>query len=84
LDVEQESNQKSLSKNLIEINHDFHVLTNTNFESALNCFTQSRGNVDMIAIVARHHNIFERLFFRPIVEKLSFHTNIPLLILHKK
>ncbi len=83
LDAAQEKNQKMMAKNLKQIKHTFHILTNTNFEAALNCFTQSRGNIDMIAIVARHHTIFERLFFRPIVEKLSFHTNIPLLILHK-
>lgn len=83
LDDVQEKNQKMLAKIFQEIEPSFHILTNTNFESALNCFTQSRGNIDIIAIVARHHNIFERLFFRPIVERLSFHTNIPLLILHK-
>lgn len=83
LDELQEKNQKVLTKIFQEIESSFHILTNTNFENALNCFTQSRGNIDMIAIVARHYNIFQRLFFRPIVEKLSFHTNIPLLILHE-
>lgn len=83
LDEEQRFNKKCLTKHFQNIDFTFHTLTNTNFETALNCFTQSRGNMDMIAIIARHHNIFQRLFFRPKVEKLSFHTNIPLLILHK-
>lgn len=83
LDEEQEINKKDLERYLDPLNYSFHTLTNTDFESAVNCFTQSRGNIDMIAIVAKQYNIFQRLFFKPKVEELSFHTKIPLLVLHK-
>jgi len=83
LDAEQKANKKDLEWGFDDLNYSFHTLTNTDFESAVNCFTQSRGDVDMIAIIAKHYNIFQRLFFKPKVEELSFHTKIPLLVLHK-
>jgi len=83
LDEEQKFNKKSLKNYLQKISHSYHTLSNTDFEVALNCFTQSRGNIDLIAIIAKHYNFFQRLFFKPKVEELSFHSKIPLLVLHK-
>ena len=83
IDEEQKFNKKLLKKYLDKINHTYHTLSNSDFEVALNCFTQSRGNIDMIAIIAKHYNFFQRLFFKPKVEELSFHTKIPMLVLHK-
>lgn len=83
LDEEQMINKKDLIRYFGTLDYSFHTLTNTDFESAINCFTQSRGNIDMIAIIAKQYNIFQRLFFKPKVEDLSFHTKIPLLVLHK-
>ena len=83
LNEEQRLNKKRLLSIFKNLDIRFHTLTSTDFEVALNCFTQSRGNIDMIAIVAKHYNFFQRLFFKPKVEELSFHTTIPLLVLHK-
>lgn len=83
LDEEQKINKKTLNIILDKVAHSYHALTNTDFEEALNCFTQSRGDVDLITIIAKHYNFFQRLFFKPKVQELSFHTNIPLLVLHK-
>jgi nucleotide-binding universal stress UspA family protein len=83
LDEEQKFNKKKLINYFGKISIDYHTLTNTDFEVALNCFTQSRGDIDMIAIIAKHYNFFQRLFFKPKIEDLSFHTKIPLLVLHK-
>lgn len=82
LDEEQKLNKQRLISFLINVKHSFHTLSNTDFEEAINCFTQSRGNIDMIAMITRHYNFFQRLFFRPKVKELSFHTKIPLLVLH--
>lgn len=82
LDEEQKKNKKRLVSFLINVKHSFHTLSNTDFEEALNCFTQSRGNINMIAMIARHYTFFQRLFFRPKVRELSFHTKIPLFVLH--
>ncbi len=83
LTKKQLAHKKILEALLKDIDHSFHTLTGVQFENAVNLFTQSRGNVDMIAVIARHYGFFQRLFFRPKVEELSFHTRIPLLVLHK-
>lgn len=82
LDPAQEGNKKILDSYFSKVSHTYHTLTNTDFEEALNCFTQSRGDIDMIAIISGHYNFFQRLFFRPKVMELSFHTKIPLFVLH--
>ena len=84
LTEEQVSNKKVLSSYLETVDHSFHTLTNIDFEEALNCFVQSRGNIDMIAMISGHYNFFQRLFFRPKVMELSFHTKVPLYVLHHK
>lgn len=84
LTEEQESNKRILESYLDTVEHRFHTLTNIDFEEALNCFAQSRGDVDMIAMISGHYNFFQRLFFRPKVMELSFHTKIPLYVLHHK
>ena len=82
LDEEQTTNRRILESYFKPVHHTYHVLTNTDFEEALNCFTQSRGDIDMIALISRHYGFFQRLFFRPKVMELSFHTKIPLFVMH--
>lgn len=82
LEADQVSNKRILESYFEDVEHSYHTLSNTDFEEALNCFTQSRGDIDMIAIIAGHYNFFQRLFFRPKVMELSFHTKIPLFVLH--
>lgn len=83
LDKEQKINKAALDLYLKNVINTHHTLTNIDLESAINCFTQSRGNVNMISLIAKHYNFFQRLFFTPKVEELSFHTKTPLLVLHK-
>ena len=66
------------------IDHQYYTLSSADFEQGLNCFTQSRGNINMIVIMGRHYGFFQRLFFKPKVRSLSFHTNIPLFVIHRQ
>ena len=84
LDAEQTANKRILESYFKPVHHTYHILTNTDFEEALNCFTQSRGDIDMIAIISRQYNFLQRLFFRPKVMELSFHTKIPLFVMHHR
>ena len=82
LDERQEQNKRKLSSFLANIIHKYYTLSSSDFEEGLNCFTQSRGNIDMIAIIGRHYGFFQRLFFKPKVRALSFHSTIPLFVIH--
>lgn len=79
---EQYANKKNIEEFFSKIEISFHTLHNLMLEDALNCFTQSR-DIDMIAMVPKNLNFFQKLFFKPKVEEISYHTRIPLLVLHE-
>ncbi|HEA20564.1 MAG TPA: universal stress protein [Pricia antarctica] len=82
LSEEQQKNKDFLNDYLVNVDHSFHSLTGQNLESAVQCFTESR-DIDMIAMVAKNLNFFQRILFKPDVEKISYHTKIPFLVLHE-
>lgn len=67
---------------LVDVQHSFHSLTGTKLETAVQCFTESR-DIEMIAMVAKNLNFFQRILFRPAVEEISYHTEVPFLVLHE-
>lgn len=82
LSDEQLKNQSFLNDYFSEVEHTFHKVTGQKLEAAVQCFTESR-NVDMIVMVAKNLNFLQRILFRPAVEKISYHTDIPFLVLHE-
>lgn len=82
LNQEQLKNKEFLNDYLQDIEHSFHSLTGTDLETAVQRFTKSR-DIDMIAMVAKNLNFFQRILFRPKVEQISYHTDIPFLVLHE-
>lgn len=82
LNPEQVKNKDFLHDYLIDIDHTFHSLTGTKLETAVQCFTESR-DIDMVAMVAKNLNFFQRILFRPAVEEISYHTEVPFLVLHE-
>ncbi|AXT58207.1 universal stress protein [Aquimarina sp. MMG015] len=65
-----------------DIDHSFHFLSNPSIEQAVQCFVESR-DINMITMVAKNLNFFQRILFHPTVEKISYHINIPFLVLHE-
>ncbi len=65
-----------------DLEHSFHFLSNPNIEEAIQCFVESR-NIDMITMVAKNLNFFQRILFHPTIEKISYHTHVPFLVLHE-
>ena len=82
LSEEQLKNKEFLNDYLQDVEHSFHSLTGTDLETAVQCFIESR-DIDMIAMVAKNLNFFQRILFRPKVEQISYHTDIPFLVLHE-
>ena len=82
LNEEQLKNKEFLNDFLQDIEHSFHSLTGTDLETAVQDFTES-SDIDMIAMVAKNLNFFQRILFRPKVEQISYHTDIPFLVLHE-
>lgn len=63
--------------------HSFHFLTNNKIEDAVQCFVESR-DIDMIVMVAKNLNYFQRILFMPTVEEISYHTDVPFLVVHEQ
>ncbi|WP_411030508.1 universal stress protein [Spongiimicrobium sp. 3-5] len=77
----QKANKDFLHNYLGDLEHTFHFVRGTKLETAVQCFADSR-DIDMVAMVAKNLNFFQRILFRPAVEEISYHTEIPFLVLH--
>ena len=82
LSEEQRKNKDFLNDYLVDVDHNFHLVTGQSLETAIQRFIESR-DIDMIAMVAKNLNFFQRILFRPEVEKISYHTEVPFLVLHE-
>ncbi len=78
----QLENKEFLKNFFAEEKHSFHRITNKKIEDGVQCFVESR-DIDMIIMVAKNLNLFQRILFRPTVEEISYHTDVPFLVLHE-
>lgn len=78
----QLKNQEFLKNYFRETEHSFSILTEKKLDDAVQCFVESR-DLDMLVMVAKNLNFLERILFKPAVEKISYHTKIPFLIVHE-
>ncbi len=78
----QKKNRTFLQEHLEDKPYNFYYITDENIDSAVESFSK-KNQVDMIAMVAKNLNFFQRILFKPTVEKISYHTKIPFLVLHE-
>ncbi|WP_417882382.1 universal stress protein [Xanthomarina gelatinilytica] len=81
LNRDQIKNKELLEDYFHANTHSFHFLTNKKVEAAVQCFVESR-DIDMITMVAKNLNYFQQILFHSKVEEISYHINIPFLVLH--
>lgn len=62
--------------------HSHHFLESDKVEEALFDFSNVH-EADMIVIVTKHYNLWQRLFHKSLAKKLALHSTIPLLVLHE-
>ncbi|APZ45470.1 universal stress protein [Polaribacter reichenbachii] len=82
LSLDQQNNKEVLEDLFSNFKHSFHSLSNSKVEDAIQCFVESR-DIDMMAMVAKNLNYFQQILFHSKVEKISYHTNVPFLVLHE-
>ena len=78
----QIENKEFLNNFFMDEKHSFHRLTNKKIEEGVQCFVESR-DIDMIIMVEKNLNLFQRILFKPTVEEISYHIEIPFLVLHE-
>ncbi len=82
LDHSQHLNRELLKEQLNEIPHSFHLIENPRLEEALQLFVSSM-RIDMVAMIAKNLNFFQRILFKPQLARISYHLHIPFLVLHE-
>lgn len=80
LSAPQAENRNSLLKLLGQIPYRLHDLPSQELIPAINSFQQGTP-VNLLVMVRNKHSFLERLFIEPVVKKIAFHVNIPLLVL---
>ena len=83
VNTDQKKNKELLEDYFNNDQYSFHYLTNKKVEDAVQCFVESR-DIDMICMVAKNLNYFQQILFHSKVEKISYHTDVPFLVLHEK
>jgi nucleotide-binding universal stress UspA family protein len=67
---------------LFPSSHNFHNISDKNVKTAILNFIAD-NQIEMVAMVAKNLNFFQQLLFDTTIEKLSFHTTVPMLVLHE-
>jgi len=70
-----------LKKNFRFINDTYHFVKNDDLQEGIVAFIEEK-DVQLLAMVTRDHGLFDRIFHHSSVEKLAFHSQIPLLAIH--
>lgn len=83
LNNEQEQNKELLEEYFSYHPYNFYYLTNKKVEDAIECFVESRA-IDLVCMVAKNLNYFQQILFHSKVENITYHTDIPFLVLHEK
>ncbi len=67
---------------LRELDPEYHFSRNRNYIDAINDFALE-NMIDLIITVPKQHNFFEGLFTSGHTKSLAFHSNVPLMVVHK-
>lgn len=81
LDSSQKENKKLLEDILKGTNYKFQNLSHNSVMAAVNIFVESRAS-DMVAFINKKHAFFGSVLTNPMVKKISFHLNVPILTMH--
>lgn len=82
LNLNQQTNKDLLADFFNGFHYSFHFLKNEKVEEAIQHFTEARA-VDMVVMVAKNLNYFQQILFHSRVEKVTYHTQTPFLVLHE-
>jgi len=83
LSLAQHDNKDLLKDYFSHFETKFYNLINKRVEDALDCFVQAR-EINLVAMVAKNLNYFQQILFHSKVEEITYHTQIPFLVMHEK
>lgn len=81
LNDDQKRNKELLDAYLGTNEHSFHFLSNNHIENQVQDFVEKR-KIDLITMLAKNLNYFEKILFHPKNSQIKYYTDIPFLVLH--
>lgn len=78
----QKENRDYLHDFFLDEKHRFHKITNKKIESGVQSFVENQ-HINLIVMIAKNLNLFQQILFKPTIEEISYHTEIPFLVLHE-
>src|SRR5690606_4017744 len=81
LNDDQQKNKEYLDDYFNNCTHSFHFLTNKHIEEAVQEFVDDK-NINVIAMLAKNLNYFQKILFHPSSKEISYYKNVPFLVLH--
>ncbi|WP_165748525.1 universal stress protein [Cellulophaga sp. Z1A5H] len=79
LDIVQKEHKKQLDQLLVNY-ATFHDVPDNEIIAAVNDF-QLKKKINLLVMIQNKHTFFERLFMEPIIKKIGFHVNVPLMVI---
>lgn len=71
-----------LDHRLEDVVHYFHNIKNNDVNEGIQDFVKKYA-IDLVVMIPRSHNLFERLFKESHTKQMAFHTHTPLLTIHE-
>jgi nucleotide-binding universal stress UspA family protein len=83
LDANQVKTKNYLGDFFNEISHSFHISGRADIPEAINGFKEIQ-KINLLVMIHNQHNFFENLLFKPVINKMVYHTNVPFLVIPSK
>ena len=80
LSSEQQDRQIFLNDFFKNTPHLFHIDENTDVVGAITKY-KNKSAINLLAMVHNKHSFFENLLFKPVINQVAFHINVPFLVL---
>ncbi len=81
LDNIQHYNSNTLEQYFKKVNYDFHVISDfSTTEKAIQACIEEL-EINLLIMINYEHSFIERLTKEPVIKKMTFHTNIPFLVI---
>lgn len=79
---EYEKEKKALIDHFSEFNPEFYFLRLYDVEEGLQLFAEAK-NIDLIITIQHEHPLLARIFKTDHTKKISYHSNLPVLVVHE-
>ena len=80
LDQGQKKAKDYLDDFFKEISHLFHIAEGSDIPTAVKKFQETR-KINLLVMIHNKHGFFENLLFKPVINEMVYHTNVPFLVI---